>query len=183
MVYTYNRAKAARPHRAGPRSDPAQAADTVDGMSGQPRWTQTWIGGTRAAGVDLGYPGQRLGLPEHGSGAVAGFGRRIGALLVDWLICVWAIAQGLFRADTLSASWIGLAAFAVENILLVGTTGATLGMRLFGVRVASLRADRPYFLAILIRTLLLCLAVPALIWDRDQRGLHDRAAGTVTLRA
>jgi Predicted membrane protein/domain len=152
-------------------------------MSGQPRWTQTWIGGTRAAGVDLGYPGQRLGLPEHGSGAVAGFGRRIGALLVDWLICVWAIAQGLFRADTLSASWIGLAAFAVENILLVGTTGATLGMRLFGVRVASLRADRPYFLAILIRTLLLCLAVPALIWDRDQRGLHDRAAGTVTLRA
>lgn len=152
-------------------------------MSGGPRWTQTWISGTRAAGVDLGYPGERLGLPEHGSGSVAGFGRRLGAILVDWLICVWAIAQGLFGADTLTASWVGLAVFAAENILLVGTTGATLGMRLFGIRVAGLRPGRPYFVAILIRTVLLCLAVPALIWDRDNRGIHDRVAGTVVLRA
>jgi len=158
----------------------------MSGQPSQPRWTQTWIGGVRAAGADLGYPGERLGLPEHGPGSVAGFGRRFGALLVDWLICVWAIARGLFGADTVSASWIGLAAFAVENILLVGTVGATLGMRLFGVRVAMVRSDRPYalnLLAIVIRTVLLCLAVPALIWDRDQRGIHDRVAGTVVLRS
>jgi len=155
----------------------------MSGQPRQPRWTQTWIGGVRAAGADLGYPGERLGLPEHGKGAVAGSGRGSGALLVDWLICVWAIARGLFGADPASASWIGLAAFAVENILLVGTVGATLGMRLFGVRVASVRPDRPYFLAIVIRTLLLCLAVPALIWDRDQRGIHDRVSGTVVLRS
>ena len=34
----------------------------------------------------------------------------------------------------------------------------------------------------LVRTVLLCLAIPALIWDRDQRGLHDRGAGTVLVR-
>jgi hypothetical protein len=34
----------------------------------------------------------------------------------------------------------------------------------------------------LVRTLLLCLGIPALIWDRDQRGLHDKAAGTVLVR-
>lgn len=34
----------------------------------------------------------------------------------------------------------------------------------------------------LVGTLLLCLAVPALIWDRDQRGMHDRAANTVVVR-
>ena len=33
-----------------------------------------------------------------------------------------------------------------------------------------------------IRSLLLCLAIPALIWDRDGRGLHDKAANTVLVR-
>ena len=74
-----------------------------------------------------------------------------------------------------------LAIFAVENVLLVGTLGFTLGMRVFGIRVAMLDGSRPPFQAVLIRTLLLCLAVPALIWDRDRRGLHDRAAKTIVV--
>jgi uncharacterized RDD family membrane protein YckC len=151
-------------------------------MSRQPRWTQTWIGGTRAAGVDLGYPGERLGLPEHGTGSAAGWGRRLGAIAVDWLICTWAIGQGLLRASTLDAGWVGLGVFAAEYVLLVGTIGMTFGMRLFGIRVAALSGARPAFGAVLIRTLLLCLLVPALIWDRDQRGLHDRAAGTIAVK-
>jgi hypothetical protein len=32
------------------------------------------------------------------------------------------------------------------------------------------------------RTALLCIAIPALIWDRDGRGLHDRLARTVEVR-
>lgn len=151
-------------------------------MSRQSRRTQTSNGGSPAAGADGGYPGERLGLPEHGSGSVAGFGRRFGAILVDWLIAVWVIAQGLFRADVANASWIATAAFAAEYILLAGFTGSTLGMRLFGIRIATLSRDRSYFLAIVIRTLLLCLIVPALIWNNDHRGLHDRIAGTVAIR-
>jgi hypothetical protein len=27
-----------------------------------------------------------------------------------------------------------------------------------------------------------CLLIPALIWDRDGRGLHDRSIGTVLVR-
>jgi uncharacterized RDD family membrane protein YckC len=34
-----------------------------------------------------------------------------------------------------------------------------------------------------LRTALLMLLIPALISDRDGRGLHDRAAGTVVVRA
>ncbi|PZU30429.1 MAG: RDD family protein, partial [Microbacterium sp.] len=34
----------------------------------------------------------------------------------------------------------------------------------------------------IVRTLLLCLVIPAVIWDADQRGVHDKAAGTVLLR-
>jgi uncharacterized RDD family membrane protein YckC len=148
----------------------------------QPRWTQTWLGGVRAAGVDFGYPGQRLGLPEEGSGSVSGFGRRIAAILVDWLLSTVAIGRGLLHADTQNQGWIGLAVFAAEYVLLVGTLGMTLGMRLFGIRVAALEGGRPALLPVLIRTFLLCLAVPALIWDRDRRGLHDRAAGTVVVK-
>ncbi|MEO3857721.1 RDD family protein [Acrocarpospora sp. B8E8] len=169
-----NRKSQGQPGSKQPR--PAQAQER------EPRWTQTWLGGTRSAGVDLGYPGERLGLPQDGPGAVAGFGRRIGAILVDWMICTWAIARGIFQASPQDASWIGMAVFAAAYILLVGTLGMTLGMRLFKIRIAALDGSQPTLLAVLIRTFLLCLAVPALIWDRDQRGLHDRAAGTVAVR-
>lgn len=153
------------------------------GMSSkQPRWTQTWLGGVRSAGVDLGYPGERLGLPAEGSGSVAGFGRRLGAIVVDWLICTWAITQGLLRIDPTHSAWVPILVLAAEYLLLVGTMGMTFGMRLFGIRVAALGGGRPGFVSVLVRTVLLCLALPALIWDRDQRGLHDRAANTVAVR-
>jgi hypothetical protein len=34
----------------------------------------------------------------------------------------------------------------------------------------------------LLRTLLICLVIPPLVFNRDQRGLHDLAVGTVTIR-
>jgi uncharacterized RDD family membrane protein YckC len=34
-----------------------------------------------------------------------------------------------------------------------------------------------------LRTLLLVLLVPAVVTDRDGRGLHDKAAGTVVVHA
>jgi uncharacterized RDD family membrane protein YckC len=34
----------------------------------------------------------------------------------------------------------------------------------------------------LTRTILLCLFVPAIIWDRDGRGLHDKVPNTVVVR-
>ncbi|MEU4835717.1 RDD family protein [Streptosporangium sp. NPDC023615] len=150
--------------------------------SKQPRWTQTWLGGVRSAGIDLGYPGERLGLPQEGSGSVAGFGRRIAALLIDWLICTWAITRGLLGIDPTRQGWVPVTILAIEYLLLVGTMGMTFGMRLLKIRVAALGGGQPGFVAVLARTFLLCLAVPALIWDRDQRGLHDRAANTVVVR-
>ena len=34
----------------------------------------------------------------------------------------------------------------------------------------------------LVRTALLLVVIPALLWDRDYRGLHDRATHTVVVR-
>ena len=58
-------------------------------------------------------------------------------------------------------------------------------MRLVSIRVRPLAGDPGRVGAgkALLRTLLLYLLVPALISDRDGRGLHDRFAGTVVVRA
>jgi uncharacterized RDD family membrane protein YckC len=34
-----------------------------------------------------------------------------------------------------------------------------------------------------VRTALLIVVIPAVIWDADQRGLHDKVAGTVLVRS
>lgn len=147
----------------------------------------SWLSGPRAAagaaedaedaGAEFGHRGQRLGLPAEGSGSVAGFGRRLAAVTIDWLLCL-AIATGLLGGDGRTT----LVVFAVENLLLLSTLGTTVGMRVLDLRVMRLDLGRPMPLAVAVRTVLLCLAVPALIWDRDSRGLHDKAAGTVVVR-
>jgi len=141
----------------------------------------SWLSGPRAAaqdaGVELQYPGERLGLPESGPGAIAGFGRRLAAIAIDWALCL-ALAAGLLHGDGRAT----LAVFAIENLLLVSTLGYTVGHRVLRLRVAALDGSRPSPVAVVVRTALLCLAVPALIWDRDGRGLHDKAARTMVLR-
>ncbi|WMX47426.1 RDD family protein [Streptomyces roseicoloratus] len=147
----------------------------------------SWLSGPRAAaeeaGVDFGYRGQQLGLPEEGPGSIARPGRRLGALAVDWGLCL-LIAYGLIADSYNEAAqvWAPLILF-VLTVLTVGTVGFTPGKRLFGLRVVALGTGRANVLRALLRTVLLFLAVPALIWDRDGRGLHDRLARTVEVRA
>lgn len=148
----------------------------------EPRWTQTWLGGLRSAGVDLGYPGERLGLPEEGSGSIAGWGRRIAALVIDWLICTWAIAQLLLRTNPAEQPWVPALVFAVQYLVLVGIMGQTFGHRLAGIRVAAMDGGNPRWLPVLVRTVLLVLVLPAVLFDRDNRGMHDRTSNTMVVR-
>ncbi|MEV5915675.1 RDD family protein [Streptomyces chartreusis] len=146
----------------------------------------SWLSGPRAAaedaGVDFGYRGQQLGLPEEGPGSIARPGRRLGALAVDWGLCV-LIAYGLITDGygQATSNW-ALLLFFVLGALTVGTVGFTPGKRLFGLRVVALESGTVNPLRALLRTALLCVAIPALIWDRDGRGLHDRLAQTVEVR-
>lgn len=134
------------------------------------------------AGADFGYRGEQLGLPQEGPGSIARPGRRLGALAVDWGLCL-LIAYGLITDgyDPRTANWT-LLVFLVLGVLTVGTVGSTPGKRVFGLRVVALGTGTVNPLRALLRTVLLCLALPALIWDRDGRGLHDRLAGTVEVR-
>ncbi|MFC4332119.1 MULTISPECIES: RDD family protein [Streptomyces] len=146
----------------------------------------SWLSGPRAAmedaGADFGYRGEQLGLPEQGPGSIARPGRRLAALAVDWGLCL-LIAYGLIADSYNEAAQVwGPLILLVLMVLTLGTVGCTPGKRLLGLRVVALGTGRVQPLRALLRTVLLFLALPALIWDRDGRGLHDRLAGTVEVR-
>lgn len=131
------------------------------------------------------YAGQRLGLPVAGRGSVAGWGRRFLALLVDWIASV-LVAAVVVGPRVLSSrgweAWAPMLVFLVEATALTALAGGSFGQLV--VRVAVVRSDRRpvSLLAALLRTAMVCLVVPPLIYDRDQRGLHDLATGTVAVR-
>jgi uncharacterized RDD family membrane protein YckC len=134
---------------------------------------------------DAGHPGDRFGLPAQGPGSVARFGRRLLALLVDWVICQLVVALA-FGSEVWTggngASLAVLGVFVLEQTLLVGLLGYTVGHRLAGVRVVRLDGRPVGLLSGLGRAVLVALVVPPLVMDRDARGLHDLAAGTVVIR-
>ncbi|QCB93372.1 RDD family protein [Cellulomonas shaoxiangyii] len=151
----------------------------------------SWLDGGPGAGDDR--DGSGLGLPAEGAGSLARLPRRLAALAVDWVACLAVSAvlfpvayDGLFllRGHQLAT----VAVFAVENLVLVGTLGHTLGHRLLGMRVVpvggaargggAVATGAPGLLRALVRSVLLCLVVPAVVWDADGRGMHDRAADT-----
>jgi uncharacterized RDD family membrane protein YckC len=139
---------------------------------------------SKPAGSSSDYPGQRLGLPQSGPGSVAGIGRRLGALLIDWLMCA-VIALSVLGGDKDPAKvqYLTLAIFAAETYLLTALTGYTAGKRLLGLRVARLDGKPVGLVWSLVRTLLFLVVIPPLIFDGDLRGLHDQAANTVVVRS
>jgi hypothetical protein len=122
------------------------------------------------------YPGQRFGLPERGPGSVASMGRRLLALLIDWLLCM-VIAYWL----THSQFWT-IVVFAIEDYVLTALTGSTVGKRLLGIRVVRVGGGLVGLRWALVRTAILLTVVPPLLTDRDLRGLHDRASDTIVIR-
>lgn len=135
------------------------------------------------------YPGERLGLPNTGTGSIARPGRRIGALVIDYLAAT-IIATAFLGFDQFALpseaglSQFGpLAVFAVLQILFIPTAGGSPGHRILGMRVVRLHGGWVGLWRPIVRTLLLVVVIPAVIWDSDQRGLHDKLPGLVLIRA
>ena len=132
------------------------------------------------------YRGERLGLPPTGRGSLASVGRRLAAVAVDWfasVLVVGLLTQGHLMYGTPTFSFVVLGVFGLEVFVLTWLTGSSFGQRLLGLQVVALDGRRPSVVRVLGRTVLLCLAVPALVWDQDQRGLHDRATNTAVINA
>jgi uncharacterized RDD family membrane protein YckC len=123
------------------------------------------------------YPGQRLGRPEVGTGSIARLGRRVGALFIDYGAAY--LISGFFAWDPLAI----LAIFAIIQIVFLPTLQGSPGHRILGMRLVRLDGSWVGLWRPIVRTALLIVVIPAVIWDADQRGLHDKAAGTVLIRA
>lgn len=123
------------------------------------------------------WAGQRLGLPESGAGSLAKLGRRTVALMIDWALAM-LVSQAFAGGD----STITLGVFALMQLLLVATLGYSVGHRVLGLQVRRLDGQYVGLWRSLIRVALILLVIPATIWDGDNRGLQDKAAGTVLVR-
>lgn len=123
------------------------------------------------------WPGQRLGLPETGPRSVARPLRRIAALLIDFALA--ALLSAVFFGYE---QWASTLIFMATQVLFIPLTSGGIGHLCVGLRVVPIRGGWVGIWRPLVRTLLLALVIPALIWDTDQRGLHDKIAGTVLVR-
>jgi len=109
-------------------------------------------------------------------------GRRIGALIIDWAIAL-GLACLIWGYTLLDYDgFVVLGVFVVLQTLLLAIFGGSVGHRLFGLRLIDLRGGKVALWRPVVRSVLLGLAIPALVWDSDQRGFHDKIAGTVLIR-
>lgn len=89
------------------------------------------------------------------------------------------ISWAFFHYDPIA----NIVIFAVMQIVFIPTIGGSIGHRLFGMRVIAMKGGWVGVWRPVVRSLLLSIAIPALVWDSDQRGFHDKIAGTVLIRA
>ena len=113
-------------------------------------------------------------------------GRRMSARMVDWLACYFIVAASAGGIGQMAPnrSWTVLALFFAEIAILSALQGASLGHRIFGIKILRFSdggAVTP--LQALIRSALLITVIFAITFDENGRGLHERFSGTVLTRS
>lgn len=115
------------------------------------------------------------------------WGRRVLALVVDWLLCT-AVVIAVFGLDDYTepgsvVSFLVLPVYVVESALLTWLAGGSIGKLLTGLCVvpADGRLRRLNPVKVLGRQVLVALVIPPLVFRADGRGLHDLFAGTSTV--
>ena len=116
----------------------------------------------------------------------ASWGRRIVALFVDWfassLVVVVVLGPSGWSEDPRSGAYT-LIVFALESSVLTAVAGGSFGK--LATRLRVVRNDGSGrtvdLLRSLLRQVMVCLVIPPLVFRPDGRGLHDLAAGSVTV--
>lgn len=120
------------------------------------------------------WPGQRLGFPQQGIGSVARGGRRLIGLFIDFTLC-YIVYFAFFFGN----QWASGIIFALSQIVLLALIGSGFGHLVLGMQLIKLDGSHVGLWRPILRTVLLALLLPAVVWDSDQRGLHDVFSGTV----
>lgn len=131
------------------------------------------------------YPGKTPGLPDTGPGSLAPMGRRLAALLIDWLIAyglaLLGVEFGVWSTPMLST--VVLVIWLLLGVAAVRLFGFTPGQLMLGLVVVAVGGRRPVGIGrLVVRGLLIGLVVPPLFTDSDGRGLHDRLTATAVVR-
>lgn len=130
------------------------------------------------------YPGRSLGLPASGRGALASWGSRLGALVLDWGASM-IVALGAFGGGVLTESgwraWMILAVFTVQKALLTALTGSSFGQLISRIGVIRVDGSPIGWGRAFARAVLVALVVPAIVIGADRRGLNDLLLGTVVV--
>lgn len=124
------------------------------------------------------YPGKSIGLPRSGSGSIAPLSRRVGAFVTDWAAVV-LLSVAFFDYSW----WSTLMIFVIIQALFLPTASGSPGHRIWRLRVVRRDGSwvgpwRPF-----LRSILIVLVIPAVVWDENQRGLHDLLSDTMVVRA
>lgn len=136
------------------------------------------LGRTLTATMDADYwPGKRFGLPQEGPRSTPSYLRRAGGLAVDWALAV-GLSVLFFDYNALATLALFIALSAFFGLVSAGT----LGHHLVGIRIAPVAGGALGIVAPLIRPLLVALVLPAVLYDDDMRGGHDRLVGTILVR-
>jgi hypothetical protein len=140
------------------------------------------------AATEQDWPGQRLGLPASGPGAAAGWARRIVALVIDWImsLLVTAAITGhnpwAFTGTGATTEHYAVLVMTAEIWILTSLIQGSAGQVVMRVAVRRIGGGSLDPIRALVRTLLILLVIPAVIYNRDQRGLHDLAVDSVVVR-
>jgi len=124
--------------------------------------------------------------PSAAAPPYASWPRRIVALFVDWivstLVVVGIIGPHAYANEPASRPYV-LVVFAIEVAVLTALAGGSFGQLVSGIRVLTTEGRPLNLLLSVVRTLLICVVIPPLVFRSDSgRGLHDLAVGSATYR-
>jgi uncharacterized RDD family membrane protein YckC len=117
----------------------------------------------------------------HLPNETASWGRRLLALVIDWMACT-AITVLVLGADRWSGSNVSgfytLGIFVLEATAFTTLLGGSFGQLMTRLRVVRLDGARLGLLPALARSAMIALVIPPLVFKPDGRGLHDLVAGS-----
>lgn len=113
---------------------------------------------------------------------LASWSRRVLARVVDGVAGALVTLAILGPAGYSRSTWTPLLVFFVQTSFGTALVGGSFGQLVCRIRV--LRLDgRPLSLGMaILRTFLICLVVPPLVFKADGRGLHDLATDSAAYR-
>ena len=112
-------------------------------------------------------------------------GRRFAALMLDWLSCYFIITaiSGGIGATVPNRPFYVLGLFFTQIFILSWLQGASLGHRIFGIRIIRYFDGGPINARqAFIRSALLLTVIFAITFDEEGRGLHERFSQTILIR-